>query len=671
MATRPIEIPIKLQGDDLESTANKAASALDNLQASIDSDVKALQGMEKAMRNLQRANVVEVATAQKLRKEIDAKKQAIVKAQAAYLNLGGEFGKTAKRARDFGANVKAATEVSANGANAAADAVNDLVDKFDTSAKGSRKLLDETGAFIKQSTAGFDSVAASASAMPGPLGQAAGQLSRVTSMFAKAAQSTVVFTIAVVAMTAAVIAATVALAKYGLAAADRRRSEALDLESLTKMRFWYTRIPLDAKAMQASIDRVSASVASSRDEVTSYNQHLAMLGLRGKNLDVALQAYATAMSAGPGGRAAAERFAGLAASVQMAGGSVQRLADDINARFGEIAARRMLSLDVMARKLGEAFDAMFADLKIEPALKGIKSLTDLFTQSTVSGRVLKGLLMTWIQPFMDGVAKGAPIAKRFFQGMLIEAIRLTNAFLRIAIAVKRATPKWSGDYDAWKTAVTAGKVVVLALGVAFAFLAGNVIAATWPFLLAGVAIYALINTVRLLGEAWDEFDFGAMVHHIFGGFIEGISEWSGKIKDKIVSLGKNVKKWFADTLGIKSPSTVFAELGIQIPAGVAVGVKTGAPLAQRSVDEMIKPSLGAPGATTPRVGPMPEIGAPPAAPSPGLAASGGVNVTIGDIVVSGTDPNNAQAVAMDIRREIERVLESVALQLGARVGGEA
>jgi hypothetical protein len=60
--------------------------------------------------------------------------------------------------------------------------------------------------------------------------------------------------------------------------------------------------------------------------------------------------------------------------------------------------------------------------------------------------------------------------------------------------------------------------------------------------------------------------------------------------------------------------------------------------------------------------------APAAAGGGGRAAGGGVTITIGEIVIqSATD--KPRDLAMAFRRELESVLESVALQLGAPAAG--
>jgi len=625
--------------DELSDVAKSAASALDGLRDGIDADTKALAGMQKAMRNLQLGTSVNVAQFRKLKQSIDEKKASIAKAQSSYLNLGGTFTKTGTSGRGLIEKLTALTKTT--------QAVPKPVDSLSTSFSKLKKVIAGSviaGAFLAIAAALLAIVAATASAIG-------------------------------------------MLVKYGIAQADARRSELLRLEGLTKLRFWYQRIPGNAKEMQTSIDRVSASVASSRDEVEGYNDHLYRLGLRGQNLSTALEAYAIAQSAG--GKQAAEWFAGMAATVQIAGGSVKKLADDIKGRFGEIAARRMMSLDVQAKKLKESMSALFADLKIEKLLAAFKSITDLLGQSTASGRALKQILTVVLQPLIGQITDGTPLVKRFFQGAIIATQDLIIVTLKARLWFKRTF----GDLDTYKglekmkSAAELGKTAVFGL---LAVLGG--VAAIGAGI--GVVVYAFVSPFIKLYQiarvfwdfmtslSWDDIKF-ASGFTLIEGIITGLRDGAGKLFAVVNDLANNVVDAFAKALKISSPSKVFAELGIQIPRGIAIGVGEGTPGARAAVADVIPPSLDSPSirppipsmpppppsTVTPRVASTP-IAAIPAAPrsAPSGGAGGGNTFNFGDIVIH-SDSDKPDELAVDIRREIERVFEGIALQLGAPVSG--
>ncbi|WP_149867847.1 hypothetical protein [Cellvibrio sp. PSBB023] len=62
---------------------------------------------------------------------------------------------------------------------------------------------------------------------------------------------------------------------------------------------------------------------------------------------------------------------------------------------------------------------------------------------------------------------------------------------------------------------------------------------------------------------------GAVVDGLLGGLFGGME----KLKTGIINLGNNAITWFKDTLGIHSPSRVFAELGINTLQGYQKGLE--------------------------------------------------------------------------------------------------
>ena len=65
-------------------------------------------------------------------------------------------------------------------------------------------------------------------------------------------------------------------------------------------------------------------------------------------------------------------------------------------------------------------------------------------------------------------------------------------------------------------------------------------------------------------------EFGA---NLVSGLVSGITSKVGAAKDAIVGVASDVTGWFKDTLGIRSPSRVFAALGGHTVDGLAVGIQ--------------------------------------------------------------------------------------------------
>ena len=94
--------------------------------------------------------------------------------------------------------------------------------------------------------------------------------------------------------------------------------------------------------------------------------------------------------------------------------------------------------------------------------------------------------------------------------------------------------------------------------------------------------------------------------HLVDGLVNGITAKIGAVRDKIVGLGASIKGWFAETLGIRSPSRVFAGFGDNIAQGAAVGIQRTGPVAARAAAAMASAALAASMATA---GPAPRYAA--------------------------------------------------------------
>lgn len=69
--------------------------------------------------------------------------------------------------------------------------------------------------------------------------------------------------------------------------------------------------------------------------------------------------------------------------------------------------------------------------------------------------------------------------------------------------------------------------------------------------------------------------FKSLGSALIDGLVGGITAKLSAAKDAIVGFGQNVKGWFADTLGIKSPSRVFMGFGSNISEGAQIGILSG------------------------------------------------------------------------------------------------
>ena len=73
---------------------------------------------------------------------------------------------------------------------------------------------------------------------------------------------------------------------------------------------------------------------------------------------------------------------------------------------------------------------------------------------------------------------------------------------------------------------------------------------------------------------------------LINGLVNGVTSKLTAARDRIVSFGSSIKGWFADTLGIKSPSRVFMGFGDNIAQGAAIGIGRSAGLASKAAAGM-------------------------------------------------------------------------------------
>lgn len=591
--------------DGTSGPAEAAAKALGQLKGKIDADVTALGQMQKALRNLKGATTPNLTQIGELSKRIAAQKQSIAGAQSSYIQLGGKFEATKKGARSFA----------------------ERLGELSQTAKG----------------------------MPGPVGGVVSQFQALSGIVARGALVVGIAAVAavLVAVAVAAIAATAALLKFGIASANARRSELLHLESLTKMRNWYGFAAGNAKEMQAAIDKVSGSTALGRGKLNEYTSQLYKMGLRGENLSLALEG--AAIKGAVLGDEGAKSFMQWAAGANLAGRSVKALADDVKARFGGIAAAQLLDLNVQMEKMRENFGALFAGLKIEALLKGISAVTSLFSQSTRSGQALKAIMGAVFQPMVDAAAYVMPIVKRFFQGIVIGALLVTLAVLRVRRYLRET---FGGAELINKTYVMRAALLAgaSAVGVFLAFLAPFAIvlgALAGQFYVAASAASFLFKWIGKGFDAIKAIEWGKLGRSIVEGIVGGIKASAKWLIDTVSELGTGALDAFKNKLGIASPSKAFARLGIAIPQGVASGVDAGKPEARSAVAGLVD---------VPRVPPAPD--AAPGAQGAPRAQANTITIDVGGITVT-TTAERAGQIAADVERELVPVFERIAIQLGA------
>jgi hypothetical protein len=606
--------------DGVSDAAGEAAAALEKLQSQIESDTKALAQLEKALKNLKRSTKPNEEEINRVTKAIAQLKERIAGSQASVIAQGGSLVKSASKADAF------------------------------------KKKLQE--------------ISKVASLMPGPLGGVVSRLAAFASAGTGAKIALVAVAAGFVALAVGAAVAGKSLTNYAVQAQNARRAELLQLESVTRLRTVYAtafRLPRDnAAELQTTIDKVSASVSIGRDEVAQYAIQLEKMGVRANNMPAALKAVATAASGW--GTEQANQTATWAAQLAITGGNVNKLAERVDRQIGGNVKKRMLDLNVQQKKLAESQQALFGSVDISGLLKANKAFNDMFAQSTASGRALKQFLGSLIQPMVDAWAAGLTASKNFFLQLMIWGVRVAIMWQRVRLGLRDL------GLEEYYKELTSNTEALIAVGLVLAYnvlppiLVGlwgmvtalgaaalNMLILISPFLLAAAAVWGLIKIVELLFVIWREVDWPALGKAVWDGIVGFLSSASDKVADVFRSLAKKCSEAFRKAFGIASPSKLFAQYGQDITAGLTLGIEAGTPQAQQATEAMIK--------TPDASGVVDSIGG-------GQAAGGGSGVQIATLNVycsKDTQPSDAKQIAASIKRELENVLASVAVQMGAPV----
>jgi hypothetical protein len=652
----------------------EAAAEMENLRQKIGAGGDAIKQMSSALRAL-RGNTDEVKDAKKqLQAKIDAMKDSVSGANLVLLKQGTTYEKLAGQARKLADQQKKLEEASKLEAMKKS--------KADADAMGN--ALKVTGGPVESLRGRFEQLTKVVSGDGGAMGA----LTLIGAGLVAALAALAVAAVAVVAT----------FVKFVIVGADAARSMNLMREAATGS-------AQNAHNLGTQVDALSGKVSTSKEKLNELAVALARTRLSGSAQVDTLNAVgqaAAAMGDDVGntlkgiitrGQIARRiqinplelqgtglKFQDVAAALatQMKVGvkeaqqalfegrvklddGAKALRTAVEKRFGEINARKLLSLDVQLEKFKERLGSLTADVKLEPLLKGVDELAKLFDESTVSGATLKELVTivgNGIGPAFQAVV---PIAKGFMQGLIIAGLDVAIAFLK----VKNSITKTFGGGDLLRGIDVAKLALVSAKTAIYSFAAGlAAIAAVGAII--GVAIIGSIAAIKLLVKgvtgAWDtikNIDWGQLGISIVQGLVEGLKSGASLVIGAVTGLADKVKGAFTGALEIHSPSKFGDRSGFQLPAGVAVGVRRGTPDAAAAVDDMALSMKGAGGLSAE----TPSTSAGGVAQGRGGINLGGLNISIQanagatDIQAKVSDPS----FIAQLTDAIERVLQAAGI----------
>lgn len=533
-----------------EKSAVRAALAVEKIGLAADAQAGKLA---KALEVGDEAGAVRAATA--LEKLTQRQAEAVAKSEAAKAALAGEAAALDK------------LRSSASAAEAAED-------KLSKAHKQATEIAKATDKASQQAAAGLGKTSELAEGfgkLGGPLGVAGQRAFGAAEAFKKLGSSAgaagpyIAVAIAFTAIATAVAAATIALTIYAVKLGDANRTQSLLFAGITQS-------VKGGAELEDHIDALTKKVPQSSEKLRSMAADLAKTGLRGKELGDAL-----------------DRAAVKAAK----------------AEFGPEWEKQMFSISKQTELLQGHFSKLFGGLKIDKLLEGFSKLVGLFDDTSVTGKAIKVVFDSLMQPLIDGLVELVPVIVRTFIQFEIWA-------LRALIAIK---PYGNQIETVAKALGTLALIVGGALAVAFGILA---VASVAFVTVLSLAVKGAIATgeafLWLLGKGGELIDYlsGLSLSDIGTALVEGLAKGITDGGDSILKAMTGAVGGAIDgakkMLGIASPSKVFAEIGAHTAEGMAQGVDSGAADVQGSLAALVDPSAAAAAPGAPATAPTASAG---------------------------------------------------------------
>jgi len=468
----------------------------------------------------------------------------------------------------------------------------------------------------------FEALERGLNKLGGPLGKAGASLAGLGSGFGKMSKALgdtgpeVAVVVVLVAITAAAFAAAIAVAamtakvvEWAVGMADANRNAALLSQGIA-------RSVAGGNQLNDKINSLTKTLPLTREELSATAEKLANAGLRGTDLTNALERSATAAA---------------------------------KLKFGPDFGKEMLSLDQQSKVFHENLSEIFGGLKIDGLLEALQKLIGLFSANEAIGHALKVVFESIFQPIVDWLAKSEPKIEAFFLQLAIWAMKAMIAIKPHASIILKVGEAFL---------IVAGILVgVLAVAIALAFAPIALIVGTLVAVVLGVQwfvgqVTTLFEKVKSYLKGFSLADLGkAMIEGLANGITNGGAAILSAIKGAVTGAIDSAKK----LLGIASPSKVFAEIGMQTGAGMAVGVDRSTGSVQGSLEGMVSP---------PSPGSSPAAGAAPAASS---GAGKGASISGNTFILNGVE--GAADAEARIAALLTRIMEGDAAQLGAVAPG--
>lgn len=521
MADATFQIELGVAG---AATVDSAASSLEALKAKLSGTKSAAEQASEAIKSAEASYNANEAAADRAAKALDKVNVALETASGKKLENLKKRQEEATAAFD-----KAKTELTQSAAaldklKSATNGASEATKKADINAKKLGGALRDLG---------------------GPLGNAGNNAAQFVDTMQDlsetigAAGPYVALAVAIVAITTAAISATAALAAWAIKGADAARTQNL----LTSAMAGGVK---EGERLNDVIDNLAAQVPQTNDELRKMAADLSKAGLKGKELEDALESAAF---------------------------------EAAEAKFGPEWEKQMTSLTKLGSKLQAALDRLFKTLNIEKVLNGLASLVGLFDKGEVSANALETVFGDVVQQLLNFVADVIPKVRSAF-------IQFEILVLKAIIAIK---PFGSSILFVVEAVAAFAAVIVGALVVGLVIVTGlitGLIALGYMFFKVLMDVGgAIANWFKSLGD----ISLVDMGNSLMMGLVNGMLAAGPAVLSALGGIVTSAIDSAKHLLGIASPSKVFAEIGQNTGEGMAQGVEGATPSVSSALETMVSP----------------------------------------------------------------------------------
>jgi hypothetical protein len=591
--------------DGTSGPANAAAEALERLRKKIDADSTALRGMNAAMKQLQGGSRVSVEAFRNLKEQIEAKKHSIAKAQAAYVSLGGVFGKVNKgvaQASDSWAGFGEAAQAAQGRSKLMGVIVSGLAKHANANAVATNKQAEAQRKQAREaefSQASIGELLKTSKGLLGSMGGMPGRLSSVAEGLGAAglAGAAIAAVAAIVLLSAAIIGGfvrgLVAMLSEAISATEAVAMLGVSLEAAA---IAGKQLTVTGGALAQVVGDVASRVPLAGAKVNALAADLLKAGVEADQLGSALEAAAIGESVGVG----AEALKSLKDAAK-AGGDVEAVAGKIQKKYGALAAVQMRQLSVQFAKAKENASALFSGVNTTPLLDGARQVLQLFESTSSTGKALKEIIETLLNPIFGAAPDAGSALRSAFRAGVIAALKFGIVVMTIKQQLEDMLDVDLGGMSIdWAALGTAAMVVAgaLALGAAVVgvFVGGILLMTAGVLAAIGVVVAFGAGLAWLVGMAAAKAtEFVAAGANFALGLADGILGGMSSVINAAKTLASKAVDTVKSTLGIKSPSSVmFDQAGKPTAQGMAGGIEANAGLVENAADDLATGAIVAP-----------------------------------------------------------------------------